>query len=218
MFKKLLLIKIALFTAAFVVINVGMYFFLSATQPKAGVRADGKGLAHLESDSTAHGEQAHADTLHAKSDSTTAHAHIADSTKQTTSAVGETIHQAAEAMKAPEQTAQAAHVETFVPDAESATEKAVDTTSVETDPQQVAQAAAVGGDKEMTKLAKLLESMKPDEAADIASHLTTDQIVTLVMKMKDRAAGKMLAALPIEQAARVAERMSQTASRSKGKK
>jgi flagellar motility protein MotE (MotC chaperone) len=73
-----------------------------------------------------------------------------------------------------------------------------------------------GDAQQVDKLAKLLESMKPVEAADIISHLTTDQIVALVMKMKERTAGRMLAALPIEQAAQVAERMSRTASRSRG--
>jgi len=77
--------------------------------------------------------------------------------------------------------------------------------------------AAVGDEKQMAKLAKLLESVKPGEAATIAARLDTDQIVALVMKMKDRSAGKMLAAMPPEQAAKIALRMSEMATATRGR-
>jgi hypothetical protein len=63
--------------------------------------------------------------------------------------------------------------------------------------------------KELAKLAKVLEGMKPAEAAAIASRLGTEEIVALVMKMKDRKAAKMMAELPVDLAAQVAERMSE---------
>lgn len=62
---------------------------------------------------------------------------------------------------------------------------------------------------EISKLAKLLEGMKPDEAAVIAERLPTDTIVDLVMRMKSRNGAKMMASLPVPVAASVATRMAE---------
>jgi flagellar motility protein MotE (MotC chaperone) len=219
MFKKPLIIAIGLGIASFVVINVGMYFFLSATQPKAGVRADGAGLAQMKADSAAHPGEAKADSAAPHGEGGTTHTMAAvDTTVKHESPVAEPIAEAAPAETKPEEPAANITTETPAEDAHVEPEKAADAAATEANAEAVMQAAKDGDEKEMAKLAKLLEAMKPAESADIASHLTTEQIVTLMMKMKDRAAGKMLAALPIEQAARVAERMSQTASRSRGGK
>ena len=210
MFNKKNLIYAGLFVASFLVINVGVFFFLKATQPKVGARVGDSIAANAQGDSLAQASAAHPDSV--RTDSTE---HAADALVSADTAA--TSDQAA-AVPEPEATQPAATEETQVPvetallkpEEEKVDENPVDSTET------VVTAALAGDAQEMAKLAKLLESMKPDEAADIVSHLSTDQIVTLVMKMKDRAAGKMLAALPIEQAARVAERMSQTASRSRG--
>jgi flagellar motility protein MotE (MotC chaperone) len=69
----------------------------------------------------------------------------------------------------------------------------------------------------LAKLAKLLEAMKPAEAASVVSGLDTEQIVALVLKMKDRTAGRMLAALPPDVSVKVALRMSQAAVQTRGK-
>lgn len=62
---------------------------------------------------------------------------------------------------------------------------------------------------EISKLAKLLEGMKPDEAAVIAERLPTETIVQLVMRMKSRNGAKMMASLPVPVAASVATRMAE---------
>ncbi|MCL4305000.1 hypothetical protein KJZ99_03745 [bacterium] len=62
---------------------------------------------------------------------------------------------------------------------------------------------------ELAKLAKMLEGMKPAEAAVIAERLPTDTIVQLVMRMKARSGAKMMASLPVPVAASVAERMTE---------
>jgi len=203
--NKKLLMPAALFVAGFLVINVGMFFFLKATQPKVGGRVAAQ-ATHAPVDSLAL-------TAAVKSDSSVVVA------PQLPSA--DTVAQAVIVMPVPVETT------AVIPVADEISATAVDTSVTEpeaevseappeTSTDEVIEALQSGDSRQTAKLAKLLESMKPVEAADIVSHLTTDQIVALVMKMKDRTAGRMLAALPIEQAAQVAERMSQTASRSRG--
>ena len=210
MFNKKLLIYAGLFVVSFLVINVGVYFFLKTTPPKVGARVASADSTHAAGDSLAHAGAMHADSMGTDSlkHETDAHA----------SADPAATREHTLALQKAKEVQPAVNEKTEIP-AESAALKPEDE-KVDAQPadntEAVVSAALAGDAKEMGKLAKLLESMKPDEAADIVSHLSTDQIVTLVMKMKDRAAGRMLAALPIEQAARVAERMSQTASRSKG--
>jgi flagellar motility protein MotE (MotC chaperone) len=63
--------------------------------------------------------------------------------------------------------------------------------------------------KEISKLAKMLEGMKPVEAAAIAERLPDETIVQLVLRMKSRAGAKMMAALPVPIAASVAARMAE---------
>jgi flagellar motility protein MotE (MotC chaperone) len=213
MFNKKSLIYAGLFVASFLVINVGVFFFLKMTQPKVGARITDSNTVHAAGDSLAHANATPVDSTLKDSTQQVADASTpADTAKNSDHAAAlpaaEEVQPAVtEEAQAPEETAsQKPETEK----AEAVDEQPADNTEA------VVTAALAGDAKEMSKLAKLLESMKPGEAADIVSHLSTDQIVTLVMKMKDRSAGKMLAALPIEQAARVAERMSQTASRSRG--
>ena len=208
-FNKKILMTAGLFIACFAVINAGMYFFLQATQPKIGHRAEGP-KAQVSADSLKLAATVSVDSIRR------------DSTAEVTAPV--VAHDTTTAVNV----AASAVAETTVAEAplENVT-ATVDTPSAdeneqlseapeETNADEAVSSLESGDSRQMAKLAKLLESMKPAEAADIASHLTTDQIVILVMKMKDRTAGRMLAALPIEQAAQVAERMSQmsrTASR-----
>ena len=204
-FNKKLLIPAGLFVAAFLVINVGMFFFLKATQPKVGHRADTPvALAPVDSLASVAAQSAGTDSSAAAAGEVAS----ADSTTDADSVM-----------------AALAETTAVIPAADENVTPVVETAAVaelssETPPEaesdEVIEALQAGDAQQVDKLAKLLESMKPIEAADIISHLTTDQIVALVMKMKERTAGRMLAALPIEQAAQVAERMSQTASRSRG--
>ncbi|MBU0508915.1 hypothetical protein KKH27_08780 [bacterium] len=218
-FKKL--IKPAgLFVGSLVVINVGIYFLLMATTPKIGPRAE---TAEHHGDSLA--AMAHADSL-------VADGPHADST------VAEAAHGASPEMAGPQQENTAvAHastdsvapspVSTEVAETPATSQPTIEPTTDEPTTEEspvvsdaprreaetAVQAVKDGDSREIAKLAKLLQAMKPADAAAIASQLKTEQIIELMMRMKDRSAGKMLAELPIEQAARVAARMSQSASR-----
>lgn len=59
----------------------------------------------------------------------------------------------------------------------------------------------------LTKVAKLYESMKPAEAAKIAGQLSTDLLVEIIPRMKNRSAGKLLSAMDSKRAAEVSRRM-----------
>jgi flagellar motility protein MotE (MotC chaperone) len=222
MFKKKMLMQIGLIVGAFLVINVGMYFFLNATQPKIGARgivahAGGKGA-----DSTA-ANHAEAKTDTAKHELAAQHDSVKAEEKPAAAvmaAIGGTEPTATESPK-PEPVA----VKTEAPKTEAVAEQtpaAPESTPAKSAPEvvtpQSAAAAVKNGDSEqIAKLAKLLESLKPDEAAGIAADLNTDQIVALVMRMKDRTAGKMLAAMPGDQAAKVAAKMSQSVTANRGR-
>jgi len=206
-FNKKLLIPAGLFVAGFLVINVGMFFFLKATQPKVGGRVETQ-AAHVPADSLAP-----ASAAVAKTDSSASAAPqlaSADTAAHADSIMPAPVETTVVSRVADEMAASAADTPVVEPEAN------VSEAPAEPSADEVVEALQSGDSQQTAKLAKLLESMKPVEAADIASHLSTDQIVAVVMKMKDRTAGRMLAALPIEQAAQVAERMSQTASRSRG--
>jgi hypothetical protein len=210
----------ALALASFAVINVGMFFFLKMTQPKMGARAEtaSKVEKTLLADSTAHAvtpvasEPFHDSTAAVASKDTSGMQPLAEAPKE--QPPQQPIAEASLATPSTPAMPPAPEPETSV--------STVDSTPVATVPDSAAtQAAATPviqtDSKELGKLAKLLESVKPDEAAAIASQLDIEQIVALVMKMKDRSAGQMLAAMPAEQAAKVALRMSQVAAQTRGK-
>jgi flagellar motility protein MotE (MotC chaperone) len=58
-------------------------------------------------------------------------------------------------------------------------------------------------EQSLSKLAKLYESMKPAEAAQIASQLDTRLLVEIVPRMKDRSAAKMLSAMDTQKAVEI---------------
>jgi flagellar motility protein MotE (MotC chaperone) len=62
----------------------------------------------------------------------------------------------------------------------------------------------------INKLAKLYESMKPDQAAKIASSLDINLLIDIVSAMKDKQAAKMMAALPKSIAADISRRLGKT--------
>ncbi len=194
--NKKLLMTAGIYIGAFVVINVGVYFFLSTTQPKLGARVGmaGTGADSLSVDSlrvaalgdAQSAEPARVDSAAMPPDSLPALAQIPDSLPAATAPEPETAS-ADPGITETDAEAPAGSDEEFA------------------EPPMVTDANSAA---EMTKLAKAIEAMKPDAAAAIAAQLTTDQIVALVMRMKDRTAGRMLAALPPDQAAQVALRMS----------
>jgi hypothetical protein len=204
--NKKLLMTVGMYVGSFVVINVGIYFFLNMTQPKLGARV---GMNGMPADSLARDSlrlAAHGDAPAARGDSLPVALVHADSTAP----VSDSLHALAQAHDSLPATTTTPPPETTSTDAGS-TEPAATETPAEAHteaPESAAPVADANSAAEMAKLAKALEAMKPDAAAAIAGQLTTDQIVALVMRMKDRTAGRMLAALPPDQAAQVALRMS----------
>jgi len=222
MIKKLLNNKIVRYAvlglASFLVINVGMFFFLRMTQPKMGARAETAKLA-----TPAHPDSTAQNLTQEKRDSVANPVTQTPDTAQTAPATARADTTApapvtaslvtpdAPAMPSPPQADSSVATVDSTP---VAAKPEADTTSADQTADASSQTTQDDG-KQLSKLAKLLESVKPDEAASIASNLDIDQIVELVMKMKDRNAGRMLAAMPPEQAARVAARMSGKAERSR---
>lgn len=215
MLKNKIVRLAALLLGSFALINVGMFFFLKMTQPKIGPRVEttAKTENRFPADSTLHPNVA------VKADTVTASSPIRNEPVAAESAVDSTVSQqpVASSLVPPGEPALPA------PPPPEKSLSSVDSTPVANAPDsatsntQIAAAALNGDSKELAKLAKLLESVKPEEAASIAAQLDVDQIVTLVMKMKDRSAGRMLAKMPPEQAARVALRMTQLSAQTRGR-
>jgi len=67
--------------------------------------------------------------------------------------------------------------------------------------------------KKVSKLAKLYESMKPQDAAKIASSLDIDMLTNIVASMKEKKAAKMLSALPPKKAAEISRRLGRSKSK-----
>jgi len=207
-----------MFVASFLVINVAMYFFLDMTQPKPIAEVSPDSLLHSESDSLLADEVS--DTLATLTEpevSLEVQSSPEPELLATTEAdTGEDAH--GEEPREPEPVEEAPEVDSGTPEQVSsdpepppenefavAEDAAEDLADAEIALEEIMQ----GDEKQLKKLAKLLEGMKPSEAAAIASRLATADVVTLVMRMKDRKAAKMLAAMPVDKATRVAMRMSE---------
>ncbi len=59
----------------------------------------------------------------------------------------------------------------------------------------------------ITKLAKVYEGMRPEEAAPIISELDDQTIVELFLKMNDRRVSRILGALPLDRATEITQRL-----------
>lgn len=213
---------ILIFLASFAVINVAMYFFLNATQPKSAVPALVTQVA--VSDSVAHSTtptvaqpapatpEVKKDTIKSQPVSpvlaapdTTTPAPIEEPDMRQAAAVevNEPEVPITETNKVPEFTAESE--EPAEPDTEAVSQE-------ETVPEEQAMDAsdkpAESDPRQLQRLAKLLESMKPQQAAPIMSRLSDETIVALFMHMHERPAAKIMALLPVEQAARVSFLMS----------
>lgn len=210
---KKLLATIGLYLGTFVILNVAMFFLLKLTQPVPSPSE--LAMAH---DSTAHGslsDAAHDSTElaeHADTELTNAHesatdvSHTnADTAHEEQSADNVTHELAVVAEQAPVLTDVTDSTHTETPEAEDSLASG-DVPAID-DPDVVAESGK--SDLEIAKLAKVLEGMKPAEAAVIAERLPTDTIVQLVMRMKARTGAKMMASLPVPVAASVAERMAE---------
>ena len=196
---KKLLPKIGLYVGTFVVINVAMYFLLMFTQPEPVAHDEEAGadstLTHEEAvpeihedaefDHAPDEEQVQQDLAEEShddhSEDHSGDVHAEDSGEQT----GMDTEQETAQIEQPQDS------EPNVIDLEVA---------LEDSPKSAA---------EIAKLAKVLEGMKPAEAAVIAERLPTNTIVELVMRMKSRSGAKMMASLPVPVAASVATKMAE---------
>jgi hypothetical protein len=206
-----------LFVACFLVINVGMYFFLHSTQPALeSAMNEAADSTSTVVDSVSVVQSASADSPAAATPVLTPDEHTqlvealggVATEPVDTSIATKSIQSMYEEPVAANEVSELQQPDTDPNllmagnDSEYNT-PAID--SAEISPQNLPQS----NPKELNKLAKLLEGMKPAEAAAIASRLGIEEIVALVMKMKDRKAAKMMAELPVDKAAQVAERMSE---------
>lgn len=208
---KKLLPTIGLYLGTFIVLNVAMFFLLKLTQP-----APAPSELALGQDSTAH-DSAHVELT----DSLVADPHSGEHTAEVESMHGDsttpdsaaahstakmdtTAHQAnAEMNPAQHETANVEqHSE------EPVAEATIEAAGSDSATTEEASSETKSGE-EIAKLAKVLEGMKPAEAAVIAERLPTDTIVELVMRMKARTGAKMMASLPVPVAANVASRMAE---------
>ncbi|MBN1164722.1 MAG: hypothetical protein JXB45_09095 [Candidatus Krumholzibacteriota bacterium] len=57
------------------------------------------------------------------------------------------------------------------------------------------------------KLAKLYDSMKPEQAAPIAASLNMNLLVEIIVKMKEKKASKLMAAMPVTTSAEISRRL-----------
>lgn len=215
---KKYIVYAGMFLGSFLVINVGMYFVLSMTQPETvnetseladstGMVPDSAAVALQDTSIQHEAEQAAVPEEPSDEIAQTLPVQVQDTIPQTDvkeeSAAVEPAHFeiTAEDMSLNQQT---------IPQEETSEsyneEQAVQAALSQ---QEINAPKLAPNQKELAKLAKLLEGMKPAEAAAIASRLDIEEIVALVMKMKDRKAAKMMAELPISTAALVAQRMSE---------
>ncbi len=200
--KKVLSLKtILLFVGSFAVINVAVYFFLKATQPKSAVPALSAQVEHPSPEES-----------------------VADSTAHVSSEPEQPVQQAAEDMSGSQKPSVQPAEEAVPPPkttdavvateqpAESAAEVVVpEETSPENQAMDLADNVEKGDPRQLQRLAKLLGAMKPQQAAPIMTRLSDKTIVALFMSMQERSAAKVMALLPVEQAARVSNLMTQMA-------
>jgi hypothetical protein len=196
--KDLLTLKnLIIVLGSVVVINVAMFFILKATQPKSAVP---ELLAGAEmSDSTTHAEHDSTQPIQdilaedikdtpshdkPKADSST----LASVTKDTHNIIPETTIEEDTFFTVP------IEEETF---AEDSDEHAT----------QLAEAVSQGDIKQFQRLSKLLQAMKPIEAAPIMAQLSDETIVALFMRMRERSAAKIMSLLPIERSVRISRLM-----------
>jgi flagellar motility protein MotE (MotC chaperone) len=196
--KGLLSVKnLIIIFGSLVVVNVAMFFILKATQPKsavpellaAGEIADS--TVHAEHDSTLTGRQ---ETLTENSDDSSSHDEHSDDITNIASApldTQETISEAAHEIDTSHST----------PTEETVAEQSEEQLA------QLTEAVSQGDIKEFQRLAKLLQAMKPIEAAPIMAHLSDETIVAIFMRMRERSAAKIMSLLSIERSVEISRLM-----------
>lgn len=203
--KKLLPI-IGMYVGSFIALNVGMYFLLMFMQPEPVAQLD-----EMAADSTLTHEETAIPDEDAEFD------HAPDEEQMTHETTGDSLAlpNAVQSTEHDEQHGgEVQQLETTQPNVAQTEgagvqdDGAQDAETESVDP-VVALSDTPKSTAEIAKLAKVLEGMKPAEAAVIAERLPTETIVELVMRMKSRSGAKMMASLPVPVAASVATRMAE---------
>ncbi len=224
---------ILLFVGSFVLINAAMYFLLKGTQPKSAIPS--LSAKSVLSDSTVHGTAAtrppvqtaaevKKDTM-ATGATSSPPAPVETATQQemkeppvtdisgqegsqmAATEPAETYESAGESQGQTEPDAESD--ESGEPDAQMAPSEEQ---SNDVEAEDLSNVVTEGDPRQVKRLAKLLEAMKPQQAALIVTRLPEDTIVAVFMRMRERPAAKILALLPVEQAARVSQHMIQMVS------
>ena len=207
------LIQIGIYVGIFAVLNVGMFFLLKMTQPKSAVldaALHGDSTAVHETDSTVVHEDKEFD------DAPEIAEENSDATSDSAQHGGHDSNVNSETAQNADHVTDTHGTQGTADSHASLTENGEEllTAGDEVDSTQVSEQEALleetpKSTAEISKLAKLLEGMKPGEAAVIAERLPTETIVQLVMRMKSRNGAKMMASLPVPVAASVATRMAE---------
>ncbi len=211
---KKMLLQIGIYLGIFIVLNVGMFFLLKMTQPKSAVldaALHGDSTAVQAEDSTSISEDQEFDEapemVEESGDASGEHVQ-ADSGQHDESTEQAKVLASADGAKS-DQKAEATESESSLSDLEAEHVDEEGTDSLAASEDDVVLSETPKSTAEISKLAKLLEGMKPNEAAVIAERLPTETIVQLVMRMKSRNGAKMMASLPVPVAASVATRMAE---------
>ncbi len=200
--KDLLTLKnLIIVIGSVVVINVAMFFILKATQPKSAVP---ELLAGAEmSDSTAHAEHDSVQTVKAPLAEAIKDSQTHDKPNADSSTLASVPEKANKITPETTQDMDTSHMDTSYT-------APIEETVAEQPEEQAAQltAAVSQGDiKQFQRLSKLLQSMKPNEAAPIMVHLSDETIVAIFMRMRERSAAKIMSLLPIERSVRISRLM-----------
>lgn len=207
-----------IFVGSFLLINVAMYFLLKSTQPKSAIptltqkSASSDSAVHEPTPTSAALPPPVAETKKDTGEPGGATAEEPEEVTVPVPTVTEAEEVSSEFAEMPEDIDELQEQEE--PVAESTESDEMDTEEYASEEngsdiqaEEVAEAVTEGNPKQIQRLAKLLESMKPQQAALIVTRLPDETIVTLFMRMRERPAAKILALLPLDQAARVSHRM-----------
>jgi flagellar motility protein MotE (MotC chaperone) len=203
---KKLLPTIGIYLGTFIVLNVGMYFLLKFTQPEPIAQqeelAADSTLTHEESSAPLEdAEFDHAPDQEEPSHEMIDNSHGEEADVQSEQHSDDESELAKQEASSEQDIAHAGGDDPYMDDSQEP--------SLETSEPEIALSDTPASTAEIAKLAKVLEGMKPAEAAVIAERLPTNTIVELVMRMKSRSGAKMMASLPVPVAASVATRMAE---------
>jgi flagellar motility protein MotE (MotC chaperone) len=205
--KKTILLMAGGFLLSFVVICVGMYFLLKMTQPLPPATELAQGTATTDTtakDTTrALSEKIDSTTTPQSEESKTELA--ANALPEDSTVVAAKAKESAENLQNEKDTTQTPLSEAVAPP--DLTESTSDSNGQEL--KALIQKGPAFDPNRITRLARIFEAMKPKQAAPVMSQLDNEVIVMILMKMKERAAAKILGEMSVERAASISRQISQ---------